>query len=938
MSTSALPQLPIDAYCDRILQALRDHQVVIVRAETGAGKSTRVPRFLVDAGYDPLVTQPRGLAARTVAARVAQEHGTDLGQTFGFQVGKQRVRSNKTRCLFVTDGLALVHKLMGVGSRYNVLVLDEVHEWNLNIEVLVAWAKLQIQQNRRFRLVLMSATMEAEALAEYFDGAAIIDVPGRLFPVEEQAPVGPTLEHDVATLVKQGRNVLVFQPGKAEILATITRLRDMKLNAEILPLHGELTAEEQDRCFQAYDRPKVVVSTNVAQTSVTIPDIDAVVDGGMERRTELVFGIEGLYLRPISLADAKQRKGRAGRTKPGICIDWCQVPHNERLAFPLAEIHRTRLDQTVLRLALAGFDMEELRFFHQPQIAEIHRAKQSLRLLGCLDDGMRVTPIGHLVAQLPVSVQYARMIVEAQRLGVVDDVITIAAILEQGGINSRACPDCREASRKSCTCWRKALAPNETGSDVLAQLTAYTAAQSLKPKELMPLGIFVKAVKQVKSRCESLIDALKGKVKFGTTGNREDILKALCAGMVEHVFCMGDYGYQQSASHAPRRLTRDSVAHGADWLVGEPWDLHTTSREGEPFVLHLIRMATRVEPEWLIEVAPQLSQTITGLEPRYYPNFDAVFSTTEVWFNGHLVDRSDVLDPDHPHAAQLLRDGRNYQEWINWTNRPTIPLPDQSDPNAVIPHVVPAVYGMDADAGEPLLAYGTVAPCYTSAYSRFQILWTRDENEARQTRERAIRHLETIQEQMRAAARRARDAAEVTQLLSRIRPLQQQAEALLQIHRNNMYLSSDLRQRLVAATQLPWQSTPDSLQNWITRAEQVFADLTTALSAIEQREAQNAARLDQLTATARLLRDEANGLLHDRWYDLDDRSIPVLQELDVDDDQLPSSEYDLSLWVSQARQVIADASAALTGQVTSEDDDITREALLALAAKVNHRT
>jgi hypothetical protein len=268
---------------------------------------------------------------------------------------------------------------MGAG-KHQVLVLDEVHEWNMNIETLVAWAKLVLSQGSDFKVVLMSATLEAEKLSMFFDGAPIISVPGRLFPVTEQKPTTTKTATEAIALLQQGRNVLVFEAGKKEIGETIQLITSSGVSAEVLPLHGELESSDQAKAFRRYPRAKCVVSTNVAQTSVTIDDIDAVVDGGMERRVEVVDGVEGLYLKPISLADSKQRKGRAGRTKPGIYVDMC--PAYDRPDFPVAEVLRSRLDQTVLRLAEAGFDMEKLDFFHQPKKSEIHEAKRALKALG----------------------------------------------------------------------------------------------------------------------------------------------------------------------------------------------------------------------------------------------------------------------------------------------------------------------------------------------------------------------------------------------------------------------------------------------------------------------------------------------------------------------------------------------------------------------------
>jgi len=313
-----MANLPIEKFRADIVTAVEENSVVIITAETGAGKSTQVPQFLLEAGYDLVITQPRRLAARSVAERVAEEIGEELGQTVGFRTAIDRQDSSATRCLFCTDGLALVREL--VGQNEGILVLDEVHEWNENMEVLVAWVKKAIAAGSDMKVVLMSATLEAEKLSAFFDGAPVISVPGRTFPVTVQEP-GMRLIDDVKTLVEQGRNVLVFQPGKQEIQDVCYALEQADVNAEVLPLHGQLSPPDQKLCFAHYGRPKVVVSTNVAQTSVTIDDIDAVVDSGMERRIELANGVEGLYLKPISLADSAQRKGRAGRVKPGVYID-----------------------------------------------------------------------------------------------------------------------------------------------------------------------------------------------------------------------------------------------------------------------------------------------------------------------------------------------------------------------------------------------------------------------------------------------------------------------------------------------------------------------------------------------------------------------------------------------------------------------------------------
>jgi HrpA-like RNA helicase len=642
--------LPIYAFKDEIVSAVRDNRVVIITAETGAGKSTQVPQYLLDEGYGLVVTEPRRLAARTVSARVAEEYGVELGSLIGFRTAFERRDSDETVCLFATDGLALVRELMGVGT-HNVLVLDEVHEWNLNIEVLLAWAKHQLENGGDFKVVVMSATLESEKMSAYFDGAPVIEVPGRLYSVIEKVPSG-NLYADVSDLLREGRNVLVFQPGKSEIAETIDRVGSLGVEAQLLPLHGELSPEEQGACFKKYVLPKCVVSTNVAQTSVTIDDIDAVVDSGLERRVELSDGIEGLYIRPISLSDREQRKGRAGRTKPGIYIDYCDS--DNRLAFPVAEILRTRLDQTVLRLAVVGIDAEKLDFFHQPDRLEIRRARRALLALGLMDRNGNVSSIGRRVARLPISVKYGRMVLEAERLGVVDDVITIAAILEQGGITARRCE--LHQDLKFCECWKR-LTDGEEESDILAQLAVYRTAESMTNDVMRVSGVFVKAFYEAKEKRRHLAESLRSWVRFESTGKREDILRSICAGMVDHLY-KREWGFYKNGTDTPREIGHESIvsSYGAEWVLGEPFDLEIKSRLGATRTLHLLTMVTKVDPVMLVEVAPYLAHREDHHNPRYDPEKGIVVSTTKVFFNGHEIGGVERPDPDHPAAERVRRE------------------------------------------------------------------------------------------------------------------------------------------------------------------------------------------------------------------------------------------------------------------------------------------
>lgn len=705
--------LPIAEYKNQIINTIKENQVTIIVADTGAGKSTQVPQYLLEAGYEVVVTQPRRLAARTVAERVASEWGGKFGDIVAFRTAMERNDSKNTRCLFVTDGLALIRELLGIRKPNTILVIDEVHEWNLNIEVLVAYAKWLIQENSSVKIVLMSATVESDKLSAYFNNAPVINVPGRLYPIEDRNPRSEMFA-EVSDLLRQGRNVLVFQPGKGEIGRMINDLLYSTINAEILPLHSELSSAEQAMCFKSYKRPKCVVATNVAQTSITIDDIDAVVDSGMERRTELADNVEGLYLKPISFADSKQRRGRAGRCRQGIYIDYC--PNDDRREFAEAEIHRTLLDQTVLRLAKEGFNAETLEFFHQPDRQAIHQAKESLRLIGCMDENDRVSRIGEEVAKLPVSVKYGRMLVEAKRLGVVGDILTIISILEVGGITNRKNP------------FWQTLCQRETDSDLLAQLMIYKASIGQNNGWLADNGVHMKSLRKAQKIRGHIYDGIRHDVKVESTGNRKDILRAIAAGLVEHVFRKVYNTTYLNGKGPGRRLNNESVVSPRNmWLVGIPFDLNTVKGE----TINLITMATAVTPELLVEVAPQLVREEKHLSPTYDVYRDQVVSVTKRYFANHLLDERTVIDRDHPDAAVLKTSALNEHLWHSWRRpvgtiiRPAVGVDEH------LAQVTKVIYGRCKVTGERLFAYGTlICDPFLPNHLPLKEEWTRDPKEA----------------------------------------------------------------------------------------------------------------------------------------------------------------------------------------------------------------
>jgi len=600
-----------------------------------------VPQWYRELGLKVLVTEPLIETVIGTSEYVAELAGVQLGHEVGYRTANNRNDCPNSEILFTTDGLALVRELSG-HNRFDVLVIDELHEWNTNQSTLEAWAwkHLQAGDSPFQKIVVMSATLDSDELSCKRGNAPVFKVPGRQFPITDRA-AGSSLISDVEALVAEGYDVLCFQPGKKEIGDTIDSLNG--IDAELIPFHGQLDRAEKNRAYKSYSRPKVVISTNALETGRTLlPSTGrklAVVDSGMERRVELNDGIEGLYLKPIAKARSKQRRGRTGRVGEGVYIDHCSF--SSRSDYPVPEILRTRLDQTVLRLAVAGYDATELPFFHDLDSETILDAKRALRALGAMSDDGTVTKTGRLMAKLPVSVQYARMIVEAEKKGVVDDVLTIASILEAGEISDRTGK------------WRALT--NETESDLMAQLDIWNAARGKRNGELRDMGIFSKSYYRAKDIRSKLVSALRAhRVRFGSSGNRMDILKACVAGMVDHLF-KNEYGDYQNGDNQRRQKARESVVSGSpDWVVGLPKDIQFKDRRGYLRTLNLVSMMTKVDPMWLAEVAPQLVKIEEGINPNFDSEKDSCVSTTITHFNGQQVNEEVVADPEHDEAANVF--------------------------------------------------------------------------------------------------------------------------------------------------------------------------------------------------------------------------------------------------------------------------------------------
>ncbi|MBJ6626477.1 ATP-dependent RNA helicase HrpA [Streptomyces sp. I4(2020)] len=455
-------QLPVSQKKDAIAEAIRDHQVVIVAGETGSGKTTQIPKICMELGRGVRGmighTQPRRIAARTVAERVAEELDTPLGEAVGWKVRfTDQVDPEATFVKLMTDGILLAEIQTDRELRaYDTIIIDEAHERSLNIDFLLGYLAQLLPKRPDLKVVITSATIDPERFSRHFDDAPIIEVSGRTYPVEVR--YRPLLEENpdeaddadrdqitaitdaVEELMAEGPgDILVFLSGEREIRDTADALNKKRYRStEVLPLYARLSHAEQHRVFQQHGGRRIVLATNVAETSLTVPGIKYVIDPGFARisRYSHRTKVQRLPIEPVSQASANQRKGRCGRTSDGICIRlYSEDDFLSRPEFTDAEILRTNLASVILQMTAAGLgEIEKFPFIDPPDHRNIRDGVQLLHELGALDPAQkdprkRLTQTGRKLAQLPVDPRLARMVLEADRNGCVREVMVIAAAL-----------------------------------------------------------------------------------------------------------------------------------------------------------------------------------------------------------------------------------------------------------------------------------------------------------------------------------------------------------------------------------------------------------------------------------------------------------------------------------------------------------------------------
>ncbi|WP_423229082.1 ATP-dependent RNA helicase HrpA [Vibrio vulnificus] len=448
--------LPVSQKKDDIADAIAHHQVVIVAGETGSGKTTQLPKICAELGRGKFGlighTQPRRLAARSVANRIAEEMETQLGDFVGYKVRFNDQISENTQIKLMTDGILLAEiQHDRFLNQYDTIIIDEAHERSLNIDFILGYLKELLPRRPDLKVIITSATIDPERFSNHFGGAPIIEVSGRTYPVETRyRPLGSETEDDrdqlegifdaVDELCDEGLgDILIFMNGEREIRDTADALAKRKLkDTEIVPLYARLSAGEQNKIFQPHTGRRIVLATNVAETSLTVPGIKYVIDPGTARISRYSYRtkVQRLPIEPVSQASANQRKGRCGRVQEGICIRlYSEDDFNSRPEFTDPEILRTNLASVILQMTALGLgDIEAFPFVEAPDKRNILDGVRLLEELGAInsnakDPKKRLTAVGKQLARLPIDPRLARMVLEAPRLGCVKEVMIIAAAL-----------------------------------------------------------------------------------------------------------------------------------------------------------------------------------------------------------------------------------------------------------------------------------------------------------------------------------------------------------------------------------------------------------------------------------------------------------------------------------------------------------------------------
>ncbi len=669
-----LTPLPIDPLLPELVASLRARPTLVLEAPPGAGKTTRVPRALYDAGFaeqgEIVVLEPRRLAARLAARRVAEELGEPLGGIVGYQVRFEDVSSARTRIRFVTEGV-LGRKLIASPDLTGIaaVVLDEFHERHLQGDVALALVE-RLRRTRRpdLRIIAMSATLSTGPLAAHLD-APVLRSEGRRFdvsiehlPAPDDRPLASQVASAVRRLVVEGLDgdVLVFLPGASEIRKARETCEKLAAEADLqlVALHGDLSPDEQDAAVRPGARRKVILSTNVAESSVTIEGVVAVIDAGLARVASQApwSGLPRLRVEKVSKASATQRAGRAGRMRPGRCLRlFTRADFETRPDHEAPEIRRLDLSQTMLELAALG--ARDVPWLEAPPEAHAKAAVELLGRLGAVDDAGAVTATGRAMLRFAVHPRAARVVVEGEQRGIADEVCVAAAILAEG--------DIRAASRARFGAQQVQDTATEA-SDIGALVDRFREAEDARFRDgaVRAAGLDPSGTRAVARASQQLLratrrrdergrrDAVGPADRGGPAAMTTDaaLRLSLLAGYPDRVARRVRRGARQLAlaGGGSAELSEASVVRDAEWMVALDAEERSQGARGGV----VVRLACAIEPEWLLDLFPE--RVVEEQAVSWDPTAERVLARDAMLWEGLVLHASERTDGVGERVTRVL--------------------------------------------------------------------------------------------------------------------------------------------------------------------------------------------------------------------------------------------------------------------------------------------
>ncbi len=619
--------LPVYRQQQKILDSLASNQVIVVESPTGSGKTTQIPQILYHSGYANEgiigVTQPRRIAAVSVTEFIANQLGKTIPETIGYKMRFEDNTDLSTRIKIMTDGILLQEiKADYYLSRYSVIMVDEAHERSLNIDFILGLLKRILRERPRFKVIISSATINAEVFSEYFDECPIVKIDARIFPIKtiydplSSQDDDEAMQMKIAEIVtrlaksKTDGDILIFMSGEKNIKDCLASLSSLAVSRrlQLLPLYARLSSQEQKRVFDFYrDKKKVIVATNIAETSVTIDGITCVVDPGLAKMNfynQKTF-TSSLIEVPISRASCNQRKGRAGRTAPGTCYRlYNRRDYESRPLFTTEEIYRTDLSEVVLRMAELGIsDFENFDFLSPPERAGIISAIETLRLLEALDEDRSLTKVGQMMVRFPMLPKHSRMIVEAifNYPSVLEEVLIAASFLTTNSPFLLPIGEELEA-RKAHHTFRD---PYGDFVSYLKILRAYAKSKDKAPfcKRYYLDPEVMSEILNIKFQLEEIVSDMGIPIQGG--GEHSDYLCAVSKGLIQFVCCRSGRGIYRSLTAGKIFIHPGSVMFQESPAYIVAGEIVKTSRM-------YARSVSPLKPYWLKRISPLLYQGLAA--------------------------------------------------------------------------------------------------------------------------------------------------------------------------------------------------------------------------------------------------------------------------------------------------------------------------------------